>query len=46
VGKELRGDINKQTTVMGRIHVCSAYVSPCDDPEDQIVLLPYRSRII
>ncbi len=36
--KELRGDINKETTVMVPIDVCSADVVPCDDPESQMVV--------
>ena len=25
-------------STMGRIHVCSANVAPCEDPEDQMVV--------
>jgi hypothetical protein len=30
--------IKRDTVTMGHIHVCSGYVDPCEDPEDQIVL--------
>ena len=30
--------INRDTTAMIHIHVCSVGVGPCDDPEDQFVL--------
>ena len=29
---------NKETTAMGRIHVCPANVAPCEDPECQMVV--------
>ena len=29
---------NKETTAMGRIHVCPANVAPCEDPENQMVV--------
>ena len=29
---------NKETTATGRIHVCSAHVAPCEDPECQMVV--------
>ena len=29
---------NKETTATGHIHVCSAYVAPCEDPECQMVV--------
>ena len=28
----------KETAVVGHIHVCDAYASPCDDPESQMVV--------
>ena len=42
MGKELKGDINKETTVMVHVHVSESSVTPCDDPEDQIVLSVVR----
>ena len=30
--------INRDSTAMGHIHVCSEGVSPCDDPEDKLVV--------
>ena len=30
---------------MGRIHVCSANVSPCDDPENQMVVSARLSHL-
>ena len=30
--------IKRDSAAMGRNHVCDAYVAPCDDPEDQMVV--------
>ncbi len=38
VGKELGIIFNKETVSTGRIHVCSTFVVPCEDPENQIVV--------
>ena len=38
MGKEIGMIFNKETAAMGRIHVCSAGIAPCDDPEDQMVV--------
>jgi len=38
VDKELKYVSSKETSVMGLIDVYYAYVTPCDDPERQMVV--------
>ena len=35
-GQGVKDDQYRDATAMGHIHVCSAGISPCDDPEDHL----------